>query len=61
MSDQLETILPYAAGIGGFVVLAFIAFTFLDGTMRWLVLAIGVIDAIITPIVLKKGMKTETT
>ncbi|RRJ33810.1 hypothetical protein [Halocatena pleomorpha] len=60
MSTQLKAIIPYAAGFSGFVILAFIAFAFLEGTMRWLVLAIGVSDAVITPIVLKKAIETDT-
>lgn len=38
-----------------------IAFGFLEGTMRWIFLAVGLMDGIITPIILKQAMGSETT
>lgn len=60
MSIQLKSVLPYAVGIGGLAIFVFIAFAFLEGTMRWIVVGVGVVDSIVTPIVLKTAMESET-
>lgn len=39
-------------------IIAFIAFAFLDGTIRWVALGIAVIDIVVTPQILKRVVET---
>lgn len=39
-------------GLSGAVVVAFVAIFFLEGTIRWVVLGVALLDAIVTPYIL---------
>jgi len=45
--------LRYGIALTNVAILVAIAFVFLDGTMRWLVLGIAVLDLLVVPRVLK--------
>lgn len=47
----------YGMGLSSAVVLAAIAFVFLDGTMRWIVLGLAVVEAIFVPQFLKMATR----
>ena len=54
MSSPFENpLLRYGVGLWGAAVIAFVAFTYLDGTARWIALGIAVLDALVTPMILK--------
>lgn len=48
-------LLRYGVGLRGAAVVAFVAFTYLDGTARWIVLGIAVPDALVTPMIPKRA------
>jgi hypothetical protein len=57
MSGPLDNpVFPYAIGIGGAAVMAAVAFLYLDGTIMYAVLAVAVVDALVTPQILKRAM-----
>lgn len=47
----------YGLGIGSAATLTFIAFSFLDGILRWLVLGLGIIEIVVIPQVLKQVLE----
>ena len=56
MSAPLETpLVHYGIGLSSAVVLAVVAFAFLDGTIRWLVLGLAVVEALVVPQFLKRA------
>ena len=44
-------------GLSGAVVLAAFAVLFLEGTIRWVILGIAVLDAVVTPRILKRTVE----
>ncbi|SFR99814.1 hypothetical protein SAMN05216559_2265 [Halomicrobium zhouii] len=50
----------YGMGIGSAVILTIIAFTVLDGTMRWLVLGIAVLEILVVPQIMKMAAAQST-
>ena len=50
---MVPPIIRHGMGLTSALVLAAVAFVFLDGTMRWLVLGIAVLDLLVVPRVLK--------
>ncbi|WP_135664369.1 hypothetical protein [Halorhabdus rudnickae] len=46
-------------GLSGAAVVAFVAIFFLEGTIRWVVLGVALLDAIVTPYILGKGLENE--
>ena len=61
MSSPLEKpVVRYGMGLSSAAVLAFVAFTFLEGTMRWIVLAFAVAEILIVPQFLKWAGEQET-
>lgn len=48
-------LLRYGVGVGGAAVIAFVALFLLEGTARWVALGIAVLDAVVTPMVLKRA------
>ncbi|WP_136689540.1 hypothetical protein [Halorhabdus amylolytica] len=44
-------------GLSGAVVVAFVAIFFLEGTIRWVVLGVALLDAIVTPYILGKAVE----
>lgn len=44
----------YGMGFSSAAILAFVAFAFLDGSIRWLVLGIVVLEIVVVPQVLKQ-------
>lgn len=62
MSSPLETpAFRYGMGIASAVVLTFVAFTYLGGTMRWLVFGLAVIEILVVPQVMKLAATQSTT
>jgi hypothetical protein len=56
VSAPLETpLVHYGIGLSSAVVLAVVAFAFLDGTIRWLVLGLAVVEALVVPQFLKRA------
>jgi len=61
MSSPLETPLGrYGMGIGSAAVLTFVAFTYLEGTMRWLVLGLAVLEIVVVPQIMKLAVAQST-
>ena len=57
MSGPLDNaVFPYAIGIGGAAVMAAVALLYLDGTIMYAVLGVAVVDALVTPQILKRAM-----
>jgi hypothetical protein len=50
-----STVFPYAVGIGGAAVMAAVALLYLDGTVMYAVLAVALVDAVVTPQILKRA------
>jgi len=46
-------------GLSGAAVVAFVAIFFLEGTIRWVVLGVALLDAIVTPYILGKAVENE--
>jgi len=56
VSSPLENpVIRYGMGLSSAAVLAVVAFAFLDGTMRWLVLGLAVIEVVLVPQFLKRA------
>ncbi|ESP87934.1 hypothetical protein [Candidatus Halobonum tyrrellensis] len=57
MSDSpfANPLLRYGIGLSGAVVIAFVALFFLEGATRWIALGIAALDAVVTPMVLKRA------
>jgi hypothetical protein len=47
--------LSYGIGLSSAAVLAYVAFTFLDGQVRWLVLGLAALEIVVVPQVLKRA------
>lgn len=45
----------HGIGVAGAVTIAFVAFAFLDGTVRLVALGVAVLDLLVTPQVLKRA------
>jgi|GEM_PF-2122293 len=57
MSGPLDNaVFPYAVGIGGAAVMAAVALLYFDGTIMYAILAVAVVDAVVTPQILKRAM-----
>lgn len=44
-------------GLSGAAVVAAVAILFLEGTLRWIVLGVAALDAIVTPYILKRAVE----
>lgn len=42
-------------GVGSALIIAFVAFTFFEGTTRWLLLGVAVVELVVVPRVLKQA------
>lgn len=59
MSQQNPMASPamrYGIGLSGALLVAFVAYTYLDGTAQLAAYAVAVVDAVVTPWVLKQAM-----
>ncbi|WP_132058070.1 hypothetical protein [Halorussus amylolyticus] len=45
--------LRYGLGLSSAAILVVVAFTFLEGTIRWIVLGLAVLEVVVTPRILK--------
>ncbi|WP_313693093.1 hypothetical protein [Halorarum halobium] len=45
----------YGIGLSGALILAFVALSYFEGTIRWIILGIAVLDALVTPMILKRA------
>ena len=60
MSSPLENpVVHYGMGFSSAAVLAFVAFVFLEGTMRWIVLGIALFEAAVVPQILKRAAEQQ--
>jgi len=60
MSSPLENpLVRYGMGFSSAAILAFVAFAFLEGTMRWLVLGIALIEATVVPQILERAAEQQ--
>lgn len=58
MSQQTPLASPafrYGMSLSGALIIAFVAYTFLDGTAQLVAYAVAVIDAVVTPQILKRA------
>ncbi|CCQ33985.1 hypothetical protein HLRTI_002011 [Halorhabdus tiamatea SARL4B] len=46
-------------GLSGAAVLAAVAILFLEGSLRWIVLGVAALDAIVTPYILKQAVEND--
>jgi hypothetical protein len=55
MSGPFDSpMIRYAVGLGGAAAMAAVALLYLDGPIRYAVLAVAAVDAVVTPQVLKR-------
>jgi len=60
MSSPLESpLFRYGVGIGGAMILVVVGTFFLEPPVRYLVYAMAVLDAVVTPWVLERAMEQE--
>lgn len=60
MSSPLESpLFRYGVGIGGAMILVVVGTFFLEPPIRYLVYAMAVLDAVVTPWVLERAMEQE--
>lgn len=61
MGSPLENpAVRYGMGLSSAVILVFIAFFLLEGTIRWLVLGLAVVEAVLVPQFLKMSIEQDT-
>ena len=49
----------FGLGISGAIIMAFVAFVYLDGLARQLALIVAILDAVITPKILKRAAEQQ--
>lgn len=60
MSSPLESpVIRYGIGIISASIAALVAFAFVDGTIRWVILGVAAIDLVVTPQILRLAVENN--